>query len=134
MWNIEMAGDGFTRFVRRLDEEKQVVVIACVETILRHEGVDVCRSDWGKPLGQGLYELRVTKVPRDFAAGSATKTGLETARGQRILLRIFFTTGRNRTIVLLHGYDKGRDASARRQQREIERARHMLSEWKRTNR
>jgi len=49
---------------------------------------------------------------------------------RRILLRVFFHAHGKRLILLLSGYDKGSRPSARHQQREIERARAYLKEWR----
>ncbi len=43
------------------------------------------------------------------------------------MLRVFFCTAGRKIILLLSGYDKGRDSSGRRQDREISRARKLLS-------
>jgi hypothetical protein len=40
----------------------------------------------------------------------------------------------DRVILLLGGYDKGRDPSDRKQQRQITRARKNLAEWQRRQR
>lgn len=52
----------------------------------------------------------------------------------RILLRAFFHPHGNRLILLLAGYDKGRDASRQREDREIARARKYLADFKRNSR
>jgi hypothetical protein len=44
-----------------------------------------------------------------------------------ILLRVFFCTAGRKIILLVSGYDKARDPSDRRQQREIARARKLLT-------
>jgi len=51
------------------------------------------------------------------------------AKSETILLRVFCTAGQ-KIILLLNGYDKGQDDSARRQQREIEKARKLLREFR----
>lgn len=52
----------------------------------------------------------------DDAAGKAGK----------MLLRVFFCAAGQKVILLLSGYDNGRDDSPRRQDREIARARKMM--------
>lgn len=60
----------------------------------------------------------------DDAAGKASK----------ILLRVFFCTAGQKVILLLSGYDKGRDDSPRRQDREVARARKMIVAWREVRR
>jgi hypothetical protein len=53
------------------------------------------------------------------------------APNERILLRVFCHAYGNKLILLLGGYDKGADTSARRQSDEIAVARARLAEWRR---
>ncbi len=46
-----------------------------------------------------------------------------------ILLRVFVHFYGDKVILLLSGYDKGRDPSAKRQGREIAQARKCLTAW-----
>ena len=48
---------------------------------------------------------------------------------RRVLLRVFCTFHGDRVVLLLGGYDKGRDPSDKRQQKEIARARKLLKQW-----
>ena len=77
------------------------------------DGLGVCRTRWGKNLGDGLAEFRVGE--------GDTQGG--------ILLRVFFHAFGDRRILILHGYDKGEDPSERRQQREISEARRRLRDF-----
>ncbi len=47
-----------------------------------------------------------------------------------ILLRLFVHFHGDRRVLLLNGYDKGADASERRQRREIARARRLLAQFR----
>ncbi|MGP5124810.1 hypothetical protein ACTXJU_18305, partial [Glutamicibacter ardleyensis] len=47
-----------------------------------------------------------------------------------VLLRIFCTFRGNRIVLLFQGYDKGKDPSSKRQEREIKQARKHLRAWK----
>jgi len=64
---------------------------------------------------------------------SASRRGDE-PRHERILLRVFCHAHGDRLILLLGGYDKGADPSAKRQQREITEARRRLSDYRRRHR
>lgn len=46
------------------------------------------------------------------------------------MLRVFFTVYGDRVVLLVGGYDKAKDPSSKRQQREIEVARARLRGWK----
>lgn len=129
-WTIETETP-FEEFYNGLEEYKQAVLRAAVETVLQEHGIDICSSEWGKNLGGGLYEFRVQKslksimsaanleVPDNFAAPDRT-----------VLLRVFCTFHGKRIVLLLDGYDKQRDTSAKRQQREIAAARKQMKAWK----
>ncbi|MGH7765561.1 MAG: type II toxin-antitoxin system RelE/ParE family toxin [Candidatus Dormibacteraceae bacterium] len=63
----------------------------------------------GRQLGGGLFEFRLRDRP--------------------LLARVFCHAYGDRVVLLLAGYDKGRDPSSRRQEREIALARSRLSDW-----
>lgn len=82
---------------------------------LQEKGVAVCATEYGKQLGKGLFEFRLRRSVEEV--------------GERILLRVFCHAYGNRVVLLLVGYDKGADSSARRQDREIALARRRLADW-----
>ena len=84
---------------------------------LQAKGVGVCATEYGKQLGQGLFEFRLRRSVEGV--------------GERILLRVFCHAYGNRIVLLLGGYDKGADSSARRQGYEIAFARRRLADWQR---
>lgn len=129
-WEITYWGNGFAKFIKSLDSETQAIALAAIEVVLARDGIAICASDWGKSLGSGLYEFRIRKNLRSIQGVSAASTGLELAKTQKPLLRIFCTFHKNQVIILFHGYDKKRDPSAKRQQREIANAKKLLQEWK----
>ena len=77
----------------------------------------VCATDYGKHLGKGLFEFRLRRSVEEV--------------GERILLRVFCHAYGNKVVLLLVGYDKGADSSARRQDDEIALARRRLADWRR---
>lgn len=46
-------------FLDGLSKKKRAILVAALKEILGEQGIDVCRTEWGKNLGQGLYEFRV---------------------------------------------------------------------------
>ena len=123
-----MASDDFERFVRKLPGYEQAVVVAAIRHVLAVEGIAICDTEWGKPLGRGLYEFRIRRSLGTIlrSAGLPNAVG-----GGEVLVRVFCSFVGNKVVLLLGGYDKRRDPSDRRQQREIARARAELARWKR---
>ena len=118
-----------------LSPQKRAAFTAAVRLVLARRGLDVVETEYGKALGGGLYEFRVRwsaaeirhkieGLPPEEAGGAA----------EAILLRVFFCTAGRKIILLLNGYDKGRDSSTRRQQREIARARKLLTAYQEAQR
>lgn len=138
-WQLEVyeTEDGrqpFTVWVEKLPETKFVALDAALRLVLAERGIDLARTEWLKPLGEGLHEFRVrhdgAEIRRMFA-------GQETSRRrhrERILLRVFVHFHGSRVVLLLSGYDKGKDPSERKQQREIAQARKYLADWRRRQR
>ena len=69
---------------------------------------------------RGLLLRKWNPAPREARPGRA---------GERILLRVFCHAVSDQLILLLGGYDKGRDPSRRTQQREIAAARQRLEDF-----
>lgn len=99
---------------KELSSEQRRTVGAAMLNILQEQGIEVCGSAFGRQLGGGLFEFRL--------------------REAGLLVRIFCHAHGDRLILLLGGYDKGRDPSERRQNREIALARARLREWLRLQR
>jgi hypothetical protein len=120
------------RFIDSLSNDKRDALLAALTYILARQGLDVCRTEWGKQLGDGLSEFRIRHDEREILGreGGHAESELPDPSPERILLRVFFHAHGNRLIMLLSGYDKGVRPSARHQQREIERARSYLKEWR----
>jgi phage-related protein len=83
--------------------------------LLQRYGVGVCDTEFGRQLGGGLFEFRL-RLNRsvDKEVGS---------------YRVFCHAEGAQMILLLGGYDKGRDPSGRRQALEIRIARRRLAEY-----
>jgi putative component of toxin-antitoxin plasmid stabilization module len=98
--------------------------------ILQAEGVGVCRTGYGKQLGDGLFEFRLRHDAAEILRSLGKPARPETA-GERILLRVFCHAHGDRIVLLLGGYDKSTDPSTKRQQREIATARKRLADYRR---
>ena len=115
--------DELTPVVRRL-------LGAAMHAVLQREGVGVCDTGFGKQLGQGLFEFRVQGNPQAIIDEERRRRGKQPKKidppGQPVLLRIFCHAFGTRIVLLLGGYDKASDPSAKRQRKEIEVARGRL--------
>ena len=109
--------------------QRRAIGVAMAE-ILQAEGVGVCRTGYGKQLGDGLFEFRLRHDAAEILR-SLGKPARPEPGGERILLRVFCHAHGDRIIVLLGGYDKGADPSPKRQQQEIATARKRLADYRR---
>lgn len=137
-WRVDYDEDAHGRspfakwFQKKLTPYEQAVLTAAIEQVLRVLGTDICESEWGKPLGQGLYEFRVRRSLHAIRTGGLPNTPpAPPGQDRTVLPRVFLTFHGKRIVLLLHGLNKGRDPSPRRQQSEIKRARRILEDWKR---
>lgn len=112
-----------------LTDVKAAALLAALEHVLSHSGIGVCGTEWGKQLGDGLFEFRVrhtaAEIRRMFSDGAS-----EHRDSGKVLLRVFCHAYGAKIVLLLNGYDKGTDPSEKRQRNEIALARRRLTEFK----
>jgi hypothetical protein len=109
--------------------QRRAIGVAMAE-ILQEQGIGVCRTGYGKQLGNGLFEFRLRHDAAEILR-SLGKPARPEPRGERILLRVFCHAHGDRIVLLLGGYDKGADPSPKRQNREIATARARLADYHR---
>ena len=135
-WTIELSDDGnFERFFKRLDDVDQAIVRAAIENFLRPLGNEICSTEWGKNLGQGLYEFRIRRnletILREYGPeGGVEKVFPRSLLKRRPLIRVFCTFHGDKVVLLLGGYNKLKDPSKRKQNQEIKKARKALTRWR----
>ena len=112
-----------------LTDVELAALLAGFEHVLRHRGVGVCGSEWGKQLGDGLFEFRIRHTANEIEAMFGARSAAAKRR-EKVLLRVFCHAYGQKVILLLGGYDKGGDPSKKRQQREIVRSRKRLAEFR----
>lgn len=116
-----------------LDVVKRAAAMRGLSIILAAEGPGVCRTEYGTNLGGGLCEFRLRhdadEVLRSRRPDLHAKLGRQ-PQG-KVLLRVFFAEVDGKVVLLLGGYDKGRDPSKARQNVEIKVARARLAEYRR---
>src|SRR5436190_8736986 len=109
--------------------QRRAIGVAMAE-ILQAEGVGICRTSYGKQLGRGLFEFRLRHDAAEILRSVGKAARPETS-SERILLRVFCHAYGDRIVLLLGGYDKRADPSAKRQRQEISTARKRLADFMR---
>lgn len=138
LWSIEFWEDDrgrspFEVWFTKLHEYDQAVVDAVLTHVVARLGMDVCSTEWGKPLGRGLYEIRIRQSLNAILNwGRPSDQDPVTVDGgdKTVLLRLFCTFHGAKIVLLFQGYDKGKDPSDKRQEREIAKARKHLTQWR----
>jgi hypothetical protein len=123
--------------LRWLKEELSVLkrraLGAAMNEILQRDGPDVARTNFGKALGDGLYEFRLDQdIGQILARVGKKPKRRDQGDAGRILLRVFFHAYGNKIILLLGAYDKGEHTSKNYQQEQIAIARKRLKAWRDT--
>ncbi|HUY45562.1 MAG TPA: hypothetical protein VMV92_07530 [Streptosporangiaceae bacterium] len=131
-WDLEFYQDESGRepcreWIEGLSREKRLAVETVLEHVLAMRGLSVVETEFGKALGQGLYELRLRWSAEEVANKVGVVLAQPVTETESILLRVFFCTSGSKIIMLLSGYDKARDPNDRRQAREIAAARKLLT-------
>lgn len=116
-------------FMQSLPGAKRRAIGVAINEFLRYLGPDVVRTDFGKSLGEGLYEFRVDQDAEQVLRKAGKNAKPEPER-VKILLRVFFHPHGNKLLLLLSGYDKAEHSSKHHQNAQIEEARRLLRHWK----
>lgn len=116
----------------RLSPTKRRAITMALTHILAVHGIAVCGTEFGRHLGHGLFEFRLRYDEAVLRRRLLIPAGAEPIpiHHDSVLLRVFCHAHGAHRILLLHGYDKGGDPSARRQSREIRIARQRLSDFR----
>lgn len=116
-------------FMQSLPGAKRRAIGVAINEYLRYLGPAVVRTDFGKSLGEGLYEFRVDQDAEQILR-KAGKVPRREREQEKILLRVFFHPHGSKLLLLLSGYDKAEHSSKRHQNAQIEEARRLLRHWK----
>jgi putative component of toxin-antitoxin plasmid stabilization module len=124
----------FERWLSKdLNEYEQSVFFASVTNILEVQGPDICKSEFGKPVGDGVFEFRIRQSLNAINNYGKTVDDdfiLLPGGDKTVLLRVFVHFYGDRIVLLMHGLNKGTDNSEKRQNKEIKRAKSILKKWK----
>jgi hypothetical protein len=121
----ETGDEPVRRWLREeLSRSQRLVVGTAMREVLELEGLNVCGTEFGKQLGQGLFEFRVRGNLSEYVE-------MPMGQGeQKILVRVFCYAHGDRLILLLAGYDKLAHPAKSHQNKQIELARKRLRAWK----
>lgn len=135
-WELEFYEDDNGRapcrewIERDLNNLERAALSVAFTHVLKVRGLNVCGTEWGKQLGDGLFEFRVRHTAAETASMFGNNEDGRPKQRERILLRVFCHAYGNRVVLLLSGYDKGGDPSEKRQAREIKNARKLLKDFR----
>ena len=119
-------------FLKKLSRIEQLIVQAAITEYLIAILSGNLISPTIKPLGSGLFEFRIS-MSRSEIVRLARQAGVSHGGQSKALIRIFFTLGKNRTVVIIGGYNKLRHPKKGAQQLSIKHAQRQLKEWKSQN-
>lgn len=131
-WQLEFYEDEFGRspcrewIKRDLTDLQRAALVTAFEQVLRVRGLSVYGSEWGKQLGDGLFELRVRHTAAEIASMFAGAPHGDAGRREKVLLRVFCHAYGSRVVLLISGYDKGFDLASRRQDKGIKIVPHEV--------
>jgi len=141
LWEIEFYEDdsGNKPVLRWIKEDltptKRRALGTAMRRMLQVQGPGVSRSGWGRHVAPGIFEFRLRMNGKEIINLEAEIHGITEREARErfqlnasedVLLRVFCTARGQKIVLLLHGYDKGRDPSKRRQQAEIAEAQSRL--------
>jgi hypothetical protein len=133
-WTVEFYMDDQGRepcreWAEGLSPQKNAALRAVLKHVLIPRGLGVLESEYGKALGRSLYELRIRWTAAEIEHKATVFDVAEVCPPENILLRVFFATAGRKIILLIHGYDKAEDPGDRYQNKQIQRARAMLTAY-----
>ena len=130
-WSTQTLSEFDRWYSKELTSYEQAVFTAAVENILEVYGMEICSGEWGKALGQGLYEFRIRQsLHAIMTFGHAEPSIAKPGEDREVLLRAFVTFHGDKATLLIHGLNKKNDSSKKRQDKEIAKARGVLKTWK----
>lgn len=139
-WDIEFYADEYgiepclEWMTKKLSPQKRRALETAIELVLAERGTAVVETEYGKALGGGLYEFRLRWSAAEVRHKIMGISAERASKSERILLRVFFCTSGHKIILLLSGYDKGKNPSGKRQDSEIDKARKLLTSHRESER
>lgn len=133
-WEIEFYEDKngkrpVEKWIESLDDTKLASIDLAHRLLLKEKGTDLLNSNWFKSVGDGVYEFRIRHTAQQIENLYKQKTAKEVVPKSPIILREFVAFRKDKVILLLAAYDKGKDPSAKTQQKQITLAKKRLKDW-----
>ena len=135
-WTAELYEDSkgaspIEKWMDSLGAPEFAALNAAITHVLEPRGLTLVGTEWMKTLRGGLYELRIRHTAKEIIQSfGAEGIDVPSHPPSKILLRVFVNFHGAKVILLLAGYDKGKDPSEKLQQKEIANARKLLTAWK----
>src|SRR5258707_11864911 len=94
-WTVEFYRDENGRepcrqWMEKLRREQRIALETAIEVVLAERGLDVVETEYGKPLGGGLYEFRLRWTAAEVRAKAGRVSDAAAAKAEKIMLRVFF--------------------------------------------
>ena len=118
------------RWLRSLAPRKRRAMGVALFEILQHEGPNVVGTNFGKPIGGGVFEFRLDQDSTEILARKGKSARPDRSPPAKIVLRVFCHAHGNKVVLLLAGYDKAEHTSSGYQQAQIEIAKARLRAWR----
>lgn len=103
-WDVEFYADENGRepcreWAERLSQQKRAAFSAAMRLVLARRGLDVVKTEYGKALGEGLYEFRIRWTAAEISHKVIGVPGTDIAGApEEILLRICARSPRRRCL------------------------------------
>ncbi|WP_305784073.1 hypothetical protein [Symbioplanes lichenis] len=104
----------FAVFVRSLNRYRVIPLELAIDTVLARQGHLVCATEWGKPLGHGLYEFRLRRSLATVCQEAGVSVPADAPTGGKVLLGVFFAVHGDRIVLLLGGCHRSAHADRAR--------------------
>jgi len=126
---VFLDSNAFAAKLKKFDRGVVLLTRSALTNLLQSAGLELAGTRWIKSLGGGLWEFRLGPTTTQVLSGIGINSSALGILHQRLLLRVFFTLMPSDQILIISIYDKGKDPSKKRQQREIAEARAKLREF-----
>jgi hypothetical protein len=119
----------FASSLKKLSKNRAMATYLAISELLAKEGKALVATDWLRYIESDIWEFRIGKTTSSIYS----RAGISKPPGhvhETLLVRVFCSFQGESLVLLITAYDKGADASSKRQQAEIAKARSLLVDWK----
>lgn len=135
LWKLQLYEDPdghkpFKSWLGNLTVPKKAAVLAMLKHALEQLGPQVAMENMGRHVGGGVFELYVEHTAESVAHRLAGRDPPVKGPSEEIWVRVFCHAFGDQKILLLGGYDKGREGE-RRQNAAIQEAQRCVEDFRR---